>query len=97
MIVASTSETHKGIPMKAISTALVLCRARVTTCLFKRHERYSQEVLSHAFICLPLPYTEGIVLICNMDLNCVIAIFKDHRRNVQYVTFVVFRGNMAFL
>ena len=40
---------------------------------FKRHERYNQEVLSHSFICLPLPYMEGIVLICNTDLYCVIA------------------------
>ena len=28
---------------------------------FKRPERYNQEVLSHTFICLPLPYVEGIV------------------------------------
>ena len=41
---------------------------------FERHERYNQEVLSHSFICLPLPYMEGIVLICNMDLYCVITI-----------------------
>ena len=42
---------------------------------FKRPERYNQEVLSHSFICLPLPYMEGIVLICSIDLYCVIAIF----------------------
>ena len=45
---------------------------------FKRPERYHQEVLSHSFICLPLPYMEGIVLICNIDLYCVIAIFNGH-------------------
>ena len=28
-----------------------------------RPERYNQEVLSHPFICLPLPYIEAIVLI----------------------------------
>ena len=33
-----------------------------------------QEVLSHSFICLPLPYMEGIVLICNIDLYCVTGI-----------------------
>ena len=43
---------------------------------FKRPEHYNQEVLSHPFISLPLPYMEGIVLICNMDLYCVIAIFN---------------------
>ena len=43
---------------------------------FKRPERYNQEVLSHPFICLPMPYTEGIVLICDIDLYCVIAIFN---------------------
>ena len=43
---------------------------------FKRSERYNQEVLSHSFICLPLPYMEGIVLICNIDLYSVIAIFN---------------------
>ena len=30
--------------------------------------------VSHSFICLPLPYMEGIVLICNIDIYCVIAI-----------------------
>ena len=39
----------------------------------------SQEVLSHSFICLPLPYMEGITLICNMDFYCVIAILNGHR------------------
>ena len=43
---------------------------------FKRPECYNQEVLSHSFICLPLPYMEGIVLICNIDLYCVMAIFN---------------------
>ena len=43
---------------------------------FKRPEHYNQEVLSHSFICLPLPYVEGIVLMCNIDLHCVIAIFN---------------------
>ena len=43
---------------------------------FKRPERYNQEGLSHSFICLPLPYMEGIVLICNIDLYCAIAIFN---------------------
>ena len=43
---------------------------------FKRPERYNQEVLSHSFICLPLPYVEEIILICNIDIYCVIAIFN---------------------
>ena len=43
---------------------------------FKRSEHYNQEVLSYSFICLPLPYMEGIVLICNIDLYCIIAIFN---------------------
>ena len=43
---------------------------------FKRPERYNQEVLSHSFICLPLPYMEGIVLICSIDLCYVMAIFN---------------------
>ena len=43
---------------------------------FKRLELYNQEVLSHSFICLPLPYMEGIVLICNIDLYCVTAILS---------------------
>ena len=42
---------------------------------FKTPERYNQEVLSHSFICLPFPFMEGIVLICNTDLYSVIAIF----------------------
>ena len=45
--------------------------------LFKRPEPYNQEVLSHSFNCLPLPYMEGIVLICNIDLHVVMAIFND--------------------
>ena len=28
---------------------------------FKRPEHYNQEVLSHSFICIPLPYMEGFV------------------------------------
>ena len=43
---------------------------------FKRPKCYNQEVLSDSFICLPLPYIEGIVLICNIDLYCVIPIFS---------------------
>ena len=42
----------------------------------KRPERYNQEVLSYSFICLPLPSVEGIVLMCNIDLYCVIAIYN---------------------
>ena len=44
----------------------------------KRPECYIQEMMSHPFICLPLPYMEGIVLICNIDLYCVIVIFNGH-------------------
>ena len=43
---------------------------------FKRPECYNPEVLSHSFICLPLPCMEGIVLICNIDLYCEIEIFN---------------------
>ena len=43
---------------------------------FKRPKSYNQEVLSHSLICLPFPHMEGIVLICNTDLYCVIAIFN---------------------
>ena len=46
---------------------------------FKRPEHYNPEVLSHPFICLPLPYVEGIVLIDNIDIYCAIAIFSGHR------------------
>ena len=42
----------------------------------KRLERCNQELLSHSFVCLPLPYMEGIVLICNIGLYCVIALFN---------------------
>ena len=49
---------------------------KVNFYFFKRPERYKQEVLSHSFICLPLPYMEGIILICNIDLYCVTAIFN---------------------
>ena len=45
---------------------------------FQKTERYNKKLLSHSFICLPLPYMEGIVLICNIDLYCVIAIFNGH-------------------
>ena len=48
---------------------------------FRKTECYSQEVLLHSFICLPLPYVEGIVLICNFDLHCVTTTF-----NVLHVT-----------
>ena len=40
-------------------------------------------LLSHTFVCLPFPCMEGIVLICNIDLFCVIAIFNGHRWCVQ--------------
>ena len=50
-----------------------------TLLFFKRPERYNQEVLSHSFICLPLPYMERIVLICNIGLYCVITTFNGHR------------------
>ena len=43
---------------------------------FKRTERSNQEVLSHSFICLPLPHMEVNVLICNIDLYCAITIFS---------------------
>ena len=46
---------------------------------FKGPEHYNQAVLSHSFICLPLPYMEGIVLMCNIDLYCVIAIFNGNK------------------
>ena len=45
---------------------------------FKRPKHYNKEVLSHSFICLSFPYMEGIVLLCNIDLYCVIAIFNGH-------------------
>ena len=46
--------------------------------VFHGPERYNQEGLSHSFICLPLSYIEGIGLICNIDLCCVIVIFSGH-------------------
>ena len=46
---------------------------------FKRPQHYNQEELSHSFTSLPLPYMEGIVLICNIYLYCVIAILSGHR------------------
>ena len=58
---------------------LVFCsqgNKRYTFVFFKRPQRYTQEVLSHSSICLPLPYMEGIVLICNIDLYCVTGIFN---------------------
>ena len=33
---------------------------------FERPEHYNQEVLSHSFICLPLPHLERIVLIVTL-------------------------------
>ena len=43
---------------------------------FKRPERSNQEVLSHSFICLTLPYIEGICfdmqhgsLLCNSNIQ----------------------------
>ena len=45
----------------------------------KRPDRYNQEGLSHSFICLPLPYVEGIVFIYSIGLYGVIAIFNGHR------------------
>ena len=53
-------------------------RSKGILLMFKRPERYNKEVLSHSFICLPLPYMEGIVLTCNIDLYCVIAICNGH-------------------
>ena len=50
---------------------------------FKRPEHYNQEVLSHSFSCLPLPYMEAIVLISSIDLYCAIVIFNGHRQHVQ--------------
>ena len=52
-------------------------KQRVYFYIFKRPECFNQEVLLHSFIYLPLPYMEGIVLICNTDLYCVIVIFND--------------------
>ena len=49
---------------------------KVYVYFFKRPQRYSPEVLSQSFVCLPLPYMEGIVLISNIDLYCVISIFN---------------------
>ena len=46
---------------------------------FKGPEHYNQEVLSHSFIYLPLLCMEEIVLICNIDLFCVIAMFNVTR------------------
>ena len=45
---------------------------------FKRSKRYNKEVLSHSFICLLLPFMEGIVLLYNINLYCIIAIIKGH-------------------
>ena len=45
---------------------------------FIRPGYYNQEMLSHSFICFPLAYMEGIVLICNTDLYSVITMFNGH-------------------
>ena len=55
---------------------------------FKIPQSYKQEVLLHSFICLPLPYMEGIVWICNIDLYYVTAIFNGHRWLAHWVTFL---------
>ena len=47
-----------------------------TFIFLNRPEHYNQQVLSHSFICLLLPYMERIVLIYKIDLYCVIAIFN---------------------
>ena len=56
-----------------------IVKQKVYFYFFKRPECYNQEVLSHSFICLPLPYMEGIALICNIDLYCGRTIFNGHR------------------
>ena len=48
------------------------------TLIFSKDLNITAKRCCHTFICLPLPYMEGIVLICNTDLYCVIAIFKGH-------------------
>ena len=72
---------HKDIeyPSIIIYGETIIGNQKVYFCFFKRPERYNQEVLSRSFICLPFPYRsmEGIVLIYNSDLYCVIAIFND--------------------
>ena len=57
-----------------IHTILVsfIGKQKVNFYFFTRPERYNQEV----FICLPFSFVEGIVLTCNIDLYCVIAIFN---------------------
>ena len=62
--------------IKHILTKFYTGEQKVYFYFFKRPARYNQEVLSHSFICLPLPYMEGIVFLCNIDLYCVIAIFN---------------------
>ena len=54
----------------------IIGEQKVYLYFFKRPKRYNEEALSHCFICLPLPFMEGIVLICNIDLYCVIGIFN---------------------
>ena len=61
------------------SVVAYIANQKVYFYFFKRPKCYNQEVLSHSFICLLLPYMEGIVLICNIDLYCVTAISNDHR------------------
>ena len=60
----------------ALTEGGIIGEQKVYFYFLKRPERYNQEVLSHSFICLPLPYMKGIVLICSIDLYCVIGIFN---------------------
>ena len=46
---------------------------------FQNTQTLHSKGVATPLICLPLPYMEGIVLICNIDLYCVIAIFNGHR------------------
>ena len=70
-------DVHKFLLAILLNPLLItIGEQKVYFYFFKRPERYTQEVLSHPFICLPLPYMEGIVLICNIDLFCAIAIFN---------------------
>ena len=49
------------------------------TFIFSKDVNVTIKRCCRTFICLPLTYMEGIVLICNMDLYCVIEIFNSHR------------------
>ena len=51
-----------------IVCSLAMGDQKVYFYFFKRPERYNKEVLSHSFICLPLPHMKGIIL-------CVTQIF----------------------